>query len=637
MAIDAKFTADFSDFNKETKKAQASMTDFEKAATNVGRSLATDFLAAFSVGALTAFVSDVVASASALKVLSAQTQINTDDLQIMTQALSEYGVSQDEVGKAMGQLSKRIAGGGDSVASALATMGIALKDVQNLSGKELFLKIENGLATLKGSLRDTTAAALFGDKLGAAMAGASEGIDGTMAKARELNTVMSKESIDALDAYDAAMNRAKQNLKSYAANTIGPLAEGFNVLAGALDRGASKWDVFTSMLPKGFGLVGKGAEHLTTIIDQQNQAVEQNAAAAAQSASAHAATTRVMSEEEKALQFLRILRSNAAKELTDAQVRHLEELKRIGQLTEANAKGVGVSAAEYKKYIQSLEDAKKAAADLAASQREADALMLTSYRSQMDNLKTLTAERMKAYGTVEQIRMLRELEAAELNLTKTVYSQITSEKDRLAMVEQSGKRRIEINNQIMALESQRTQAIAQQLLAEAQAHQQRNAALGLDAQGYVKVESAAETLRVKLAELDALQAQGIPTTERRALAMEEFAQANYEAARATDQVISANHQAAQSFEELAASMRKEVEERRNRQQAGALPTGIIGRNGVATDMFGRPVVAGGGLSQLPIVNVNVDGNIIGTEAELARLFGQAMTGTYRSGGNRMPA
>jgi hypothetical protein len=72
-------------------------------------------------------------------------------------------------------------------------------------------------------------------------------------------------------------------------------------------------------------------------------------------------------------------------------------------------------------------------------------------------------------------------------------------------------------------------------------------------------------------------------------------------------------------------------------QAGLLPNAVIGRNGVALDMFGRPVVAGGGIAQLPVVNVSVDGNIIGTEAELARLIGNAMTGHYSKGGNRLPA
>lgn len=71
-------------------------------------------------------------------------------------------------------------------------------------------------------------------------------------------------------------------------------------------------------------------------------------------------------------------------------------------------------------------------------------------------------------------------------------------------------------------------------------------------------------------------------------------------------------------------------------QAGLVPNAIIGRSGVALDMFGRPVVAGGGISQLPVVNVSVDGNIIGTEAELARLIGNAMTGHYSKGGNRLP-
>ena len=71
-------------------------------------------------------------------------------------------------------------------------------------------------------------------------------------------------------------------------------------------------------------------------------------------------------------------------------------------------------------------------------------------------------------------------------------------------------------------------------------------------------------------------------------------------------------------------------------QAGLVPNAIVGRNGVATDMFGRPVVPGGTLNNLPVVNISVDGHIIGTEAELARLVGSALTKSYSQGGNKLP-
>jgi hypothetical protein len=71
------------------------------------------------------------------------------------------------------------------------------------------------------------------------------------------------------------------------------------------------------------------------------------------------------------------------------------------------------------------------------------------------------------------------------------------------------------------------------------------------------------------------------------------------------------------------------------QGGGLLPTGIVGTGGVARDQYGRPVVAGGAISGLPIVNVNIN-SPLGTPDAISRAVQDAMMHTYRSGGNRLP-
>jgi hypothetical protein len=634
--ITAKFDADFNQFNKEVKNAERGLTEMEGGVSKIASNIKGYLLGMLSVGAATAFVKSVLDSASALTELSNQTQISGLELQQMAAAMSDYGISADELGKGMLKLSRGIAGGDDSVASALAKMGLSLKDVQGLKGEELFVKIMNSLGQLKGQLRDTTAVTLFGDKLGAAFAGAAPGIDAALAKVKEFNTFMDDDARKALADYQNAMTDAWTNIKNAVANTIGPLAAGFNTLNEATQRGIS-----LGTQAKAFLGWGKGVQELADALANARENTQAQADATIGAAAAQAAYGRELTAEEQALQFLRTLRSNASKELTDAQVRHLEELRRIGQLNAAHAEGVGVNAQQLKKYTEELERSKKAAADLAAAQREADQLALISYKAQLDNLRSIAAARMEAYGTTAQIEALKQLDAAEQALTRTVYANITSEKDRLALVEQSGIRRREIADQIMAKEREVTSLIAAQLLAEAQAHQQRNAALGLDAQGYTKVTSAAETLRIGLEALNAQAMAGVPITERAALLMDEFARANYEAAKATDQVTQANHQAAQSFEEIAAAMRSEAAAKTaNRPTSGGLlPNAIVGHGGVARDMFGRPVVPGGAISGLPVVNpmtINVN-SPLGTPDQIAKAVGGALTGSYKSGGGRLPA
>lgn len=213
------------------------------------KQLAVGLGAVFTARAALNFVGNTIQEASALKDLSQQTHINVEELQLLSGAMSEFGVDADALGKALFTLSRQIAHGDNSVADALATMGLRLKDVQGLQGEQLFLSMERGLATLQGGLRDDTAAQLFGSRLGAAMAGASEGIDDAIAKWREHNKVVSSENIDALDKYDEAIKRTKKNLESLVTENItGPAAEGFNALMDAVERGVPKWDIFLAML-----------------------------------------------------------------------------------------------------------------------------------------------------------------------------------------------------------------------------------------------------------------------------------------------------------------------------------------------------------------------------------------------------
>ncbi|MGB7220753.1 MAG: hypothetical protein WBD07_18280 [Vicinamibacterales bacterium] len=224
-----------------------------KASINGLRDSLTDLAGAvgigLSLGAVTNFIGGTIQEASALKDLSQQTHVNVEELQVLAGAMSEFGVDADTLGKGLFTLSRKIAHGDDSIADALATMGLRLKDVAGLQGQELFLAMERGLAKLQGGLRDDTSAEIFGSRLGMAMAGAAEGIDGAIAKWREHNTVVTSESIDALDQYDEAIKRTQKSMSAMiTSNIIGPAAEGFNVLTDAVERGISPWSLFTAMV-----------------------------------------------------------------------------------------------------------------------------------------------------------------------------------------------------------------------------------------------------------------------------------------------------------------------------------------------------------------------------------------------------
>lgn len=242
------------------------------------KGLATDVAAGligmFSLRAGVGFVEDVVKQASALQDLSNKTHIGVEDLQAMTSALSQAGITGEELGKAMFSLSQKISGDDKSVEKGLQKLGLSLADVKGLEGEQLFLAMERGLSQLQGGLRDNAAAELFGSKLGGAMAGAADDIDGTVAAAHRLNTVMSADTVAALDTFGESLERAQGNLTAIAANMIGPVAQGFNALVDAAGKGATKSTLLWAAIRDGFDAVtgmGTGTEHLATAMDDANQ------------------------------------------------------------------------------------------------------------------------------------------------------------------------------------------------------------------------------------------------------------------------------------------------------------------------------------------------------------------------------
>lgn len=355
------------DETKNVDKASAGLLDTAK-------SVALGFVAMSTARAAFNFVSRTLDEASALNDLAAQTHISVEEIQLLGGAMSEFGVDSDTLAKGLYRLSRGIAGGDDSVAQGLHLMGMSLKDVEGLNGKDLFLKIEEGLATLQGGLRDTAAADLFGGRLGAAMAGASEGIGGALAKWQQLNHVASTESVEALDMYGESIERASKSLSAMATDVMGRSAQMFNVVNDAVTTGAGKWATFwavTKDVAAQLTMTGSGTENLTRLLDGLNVSTEANAATTKGVAVAHDQVTAAVDTRTQAEKFMAALEADAAVKLTAMQIANLDHLKEIGALNAKNAEGIGVSGAAFDKYKASIEAANKAAQELKKTTDEA--------------------------------------------------------------------------------------------------------------------------------------------------------------------------------------------------------------------------------------------------------------------------
>jgi hypothetical protein len=486
---------------------------------------------------------NVAEQARSLQILSAQTQINVEDLQILGAATKEFGVDSEQLGRAIFQLGQRIAGGDASVVSGLALMGLSLDDVKNKHGEDLFLTVEDAAGKLHGTIRDTAMADLYGARLGSSLGALSTGIDEAIEKAKALNVVTSEASVKAAAEYANQIDRTSTSLKAFSTEVLGHTAQMFNVVNDAITTGAGKWATFWAVardVDNQLLLMGTGTEHLTRLLDDLNQKTEANAKATGGAAEQHKAMSVALSDEEQHQQFLATLQANAAVALTAAQIADLEQLKAIGELNAKNAAGIGVNAAQFAKYTAGVEAAKKATEDLAKASADADAIVMTGYANRIKGLEAVSAASLKSYGFAAQIAALAQLDAAERVLSKSVFDSLTSQKDRAKVIEETTTRHIALMNEEAAVQLKQAALVNAAVVAEFDAQVKLNAEWGLTASGAIAVQlSALDTYTRALDALHQTKVEGISQSKQEQVLLDAYTKALYDDAVAEDRRMSA--------------------------------------------------------------------------------------------------
>jgi hypothetical protein len=471
--------------------------------------------------------------AKALRNLSLQTQINVEDLQVLTAATREYGVEGDQLGRALFQLGQRIAGGDANVATAYHLMGLSLDEVKNKSPLDLLLTTEHALGTLSGAIQDTAAKDLYGARLGASMIAFAHGADEAMDKAKALNTIASRDSVLAAAEYADAIDRMTHSLHAWVMEITGSGAMGFNTLHDAVDKGASKWAIFLAILKDAAATENTGAQsasNLATLLDRQATSVGAAAAAHAKlTAEAlaldaaggplrdgltlqiglHNQAAVALTAQQQAARFMAATELDSSKPLLAWQVEYLGHLKEIGLLTAQNAAGIGVTVDQLKKYEAGLQEAKKAAAELAKAEAEADAIEMTLYAKRSAAMAAATAATLKYYSFEGPIANLDQLKLAEESLAKTVFNSLTSAKDRMKVLEELAVKEATIDKEKMALEVKHAGLVDAQVAAELTAKATLLASYGQQADGTLQMAAADRTLELALDALHAKKQAGV--------------------------------------------------------------------------------------------------------------------------------
>jgi hypothetical protein len=308
---------------------------------------------------------------------------------------------------------------------------------------------------------------------------------------------------------------------------------------------------------------------------------------------------------------------------------------------------------------------------------------MASYAAKIKMLDTVAAANAKAYGTEEQVAALQRLDAQELALTKSVYDNITSEKDRMKLIEDYGKAHEAISAKIIALENQRKDVVNAAVLAELDAQTKLNAAYGLTASGGIAQQiTAYDTLQKGLDALHAKKVAGIDQTQQENLLYKQYTDALLASAKADDDAAQAAARKATALDKTVASLNAATAATRSYAASNAAggstglpgqapsfagylpasvsPTGTGRYTAKGVDTWGGPQFAQGGVGDFGsgtlamlhgkeaivplssggvgatnVVNVYVT-QPLGTPAQIADVVGRAIMTNLRQQGVRVP-
>jgi predicted transcriptional regulator len=243
MAITAKFIADFDAFIKSTRDAELRVKDLEKSGKDLGKSfdamkgsvteLAGAFGITFSVGALVAFAKEAIATAAKMGDLAAATGVTTDSLQRLAFVGQGFGVDVDEMSRAVGNLSTRLASGDASAVSAVQSLGLNVGRLIASGPTEAFLDIADSAGRVEDPMsKAAIASALFGDKLAKVLIPALGDLRTKMAEVPQ-DAIISKATIDSANEFEASIKHGVTRLEAWAAKILFAWSEGSRATAAA--------------------------------------------------------------------------------------------------------------------------------------------------------------------------------------------------------------------------------------------------------------------------------------------------------------------------------------------------------------------------------------------------------------------
>lgn len=182
------------------------------------------FIAALTIEKVFEFAKEMVSLAGKLDDLSIATGISREDLQKLAIVAGDFGLDLDTIGKAVSTFSEKLVSGDQSALGAVRRLGLSAKDLIAAGGMEAFLQFTDAAGRLESPmLKNGAAADAFGTKLGRVLVptmGQFRAALNDLPKA----SVASEEDVKTVDAFGDALGRLWAGMKGVGitavANTV---------------------------------------------------------------------------------------------------------------------------------------------------------------------------------------------------------------------------------------------------------------------------------------------------------------------------------------------------------------------------------------------------------------------------------
>jgi hypothetical protein len=225
-----------------------------------------------SIGLIVQSTKAALEYAGSLGEVSQQLGVTTRDLQVFRYAAGQAGISQEEMDKALGRLTKSMGeaqAGSKSMTAAFNAIGISVEDIKSKDTGEVFRMMADGLSKFSNSadraVIETTILSRAGQKLDTVLSGGSGSIDDYAEALEKMGGILSDEEIQSADLTADKIEELNTQLKANIAGAVArnsgailDLANSLIFLVSKLGKALTAWNDFKNALDaQAFDLASK--------------------------------------------------------------------------------------------------------------------------------------------------------------------------------------------------------------------------------------------------------------------------------------------------------------------------------------------------------------------------------------------